>query len=1176
MWIKVFVKILLFTLLGVSFSIPGAAFVDTVEQYPTGSYTDFWTFADTHTGIGAATCTIVQHPTEYSSMHCLKLSGSTSAAGFTATPTLTTNDLIFENYAAFSMIDYDVSVSGTTSFSCQLINAAGTVVASYTQSSGYGGVYEIVATGTDVYLYQNGVDKGVINNGYYTEGVLCKLRLVNTHASHSGDDFGTHAYFYIDDISDGSAVGIFPAWNEYQAQLESTYRIQGYYQHTDYAYTINVVSAVDGLINSTTLNTSSGVCTWSIPALLEDNYGLYIIELVRESITLDQAYFVYYLSTDPIEYPEAIIAVTSNVGMTVSGANGVETVITNGETVYIFEEGSTDGEYPITCGIRNTPYTFTTTLTPILGHEHIVSVPITFTSLTNYYTVTLDGSDLPGACASGVLTVTGSFSDSETITIGLNTYEFESTGGVTSGNTEVDIEQDLDLTISALATAINTTGLANANIIIIGENAVLLRVNDGSEQQGYQTAFNISHFDGMEVDGSDLCFKDMGNNPIPFWLDAENSVAGSYYKGYVSVPANVDSIILEYATGTGAINSPFITFDQTAHVPTNLDTIAPFDFTGGGLESLAGWTYSGLEILQLTAMQGSYVGQLYVTGSTTGKYFEQAITIPNTDDSVYIHYWAKSWKPTSWGGTSAFYIDNVEKTNIPLDNGGHEYYYDVSAYKGTTITCKWRVYTANNNYDNGVAGQYDDIYITNSSTGTAYSKKYETVEPTFSEANPEERYLHVAALTCEDSANSVPTTETCANASWESNTLTGGYGGSKTTSTSAMWTISDWISGTAHVFSFTPDLTQPGVYGYVRDAETNTEVHAALVTVANESYSKSLMTDETGYYYTIGLVPGSVYTVRAQKLGYAATEPLAVTAQTGATTRKDLYLEPALTDGGGVYYASHYVRLIVVDKTWHKLNATMTVTSVNTTLCTDYTLGDDGAVTLQMTENIKYTIQTTYGGVTQTDYIMPAESLYYIIWDAGSSSLVPKQFYEFVTINVTKTEVDASTAFINVTYTDAKTNTDSVYFVLGQYANNGTFMELQTSQTFTGNSSTGFVVTNYLGETYAVKAYIVHGDFGSVTKNYAVAFGGNNLPFTGKALAYFGVFILFIVAFQFGKAEHASGAIMLNGIGWLFWYVGIFEAFGSGINGLMFGGLILATIYSLAAYINGRRREEGA
>ncbi|MCK9575921.1 MAG: DUF2341 domain-containing protein [Clostridia bacterium] len=1169
-----------------------SAWEDTVERYPTGSYTDYWA--------SSSDVTKTTYPSG-SSYHCLyfySYSGYTSSSsGVSHTATTSTNDYYYDDYMSMRVKQYTTTNNwgGQSYLRLKLISSEGITIANtllFSQTSSYAEsecLFEIVTTGGDIYLYKNGVFVSDIGDATSNS---CKIQL--DLYSYAELYAKTYAYLWIDDIScDGSCIGTPEVWNELSETIDYSSTIQAYDSYPTAIYTTSLYSITNtdnaGLVTSQNITTRSTDMSIN-RTLIGSNYGLYLLETTRDDTVLTSKYFYYDNLAAPTGYPETLFSASSDVAMEIRDADNNGGTISSDGSVYLYPDNDS-GIYPIRYTLSGAPYSFTANLNAVYGNELINSTPFTFSGLSNTYVATLDGESLSGTKASGTLVISQNATDGETVTIGDDVYEFESSGGVTSGNIQVDIGDNQSVTGANLAEKINSDGVTGVSASVIAgsgddnETAYYysdITITNNIEIDDYQAKVTIAYDDEMSEDFSNIRFFD-GETSIPYWVESKtNSTSAVVWipisdgsdiqcrwkiSGETVSESNIDSVMLFGDEFDGSSlntvkwnygGSPAVTSSQVQINGAGEYIISKTSFgTNTTLECkgiLANVNYHYLGYMPNA--EGSPLISLQFGYPTASTYNARAYTTSGVSTNIGSGYTGvHNWKICRTGSSSAvYYVDNslvsTHSTQIPSNSMPIILAQAPSASEGTST--------------------FDSVFV----------RQYAATEPTLSVGSIQTCTTSDAAsiIVVSDeygtTSNDIATTETCAGSEWGAETLLGGSGGSVVDTAIWEYEVTDWTSITNHIFSFSPDLTIPGVYGYVKDVSTQEGIAAVTVTITgtNTSY---VYTDENGFYYlTNGMELNKPYTVSAAKSGYEQGVTFSVTTTAGATSRKDLYLT-AEESTSGVYYAVHYVKLVVVDKSWHKLNATMTVSSANETLCTDMVLGTDGALSLQMTEDTKYKIQTTYNGLTQTDYITPSDDVYYIIWDATDATLVTEQFYEYINVDISKEITSPSEANINITYTDGKADTNSVSFILGQYAENGTFITLQTSSTFTANCSTGFTVTDYTGETYVIKANINHGTFGTITKYYSVSFTGSNLPFTGKALAYFAIFILFIVAFQFGKAEHASGAIMLCGVCWLFWYVGIFETFGTTINTTMFAGLSLATIYSLATYINEKRREEG-
>lgn len=81
-----------------------------------------------------------------------------------------------------------------------------------------------------------------------------------------------------------------------------------------------------------------------------------------------------------------------------------------------------------------------------------------------------------GCKALGILRLASNVADTETVTIGADVYEFNSTGGVTAGRIAVDVSsaQTPAVACPALVAAINTSGTEPVSALRITDNEILL------------------------------------------------------------------------------------------------------------------------------------------------------------------------------------------------------------------------------------------------------------------------------------------------------------------------------------------------------------------------------------------------------------------------------------------------------------------------------------------------------------------------------------------------------------------------------------------------------------------------------------------------------------------------------------------------------------------------------
>ncbi|MHB8101277.1 MAG: carboxypeptidase regulatory-like domain-containing protein [Methanosarcina sp.] len=380
------------------------------------------------------------------------------------------------------------------------------------------------------------------------------------------------------------------------------------------------------------------------------------------------------------------------------------------------------------------------------------------------------------------------------------------------------------------------------------------------------------------------------------------------------------------------------------------------------------------------------------------------------------------------------------------------------------------------------------------------------------------------------------------------------------------------LSMTAHNFNVTVNYTpSASIHGHVFGSDSGKGIQGGVAYLTWENLSMSRVTDSNGDFEFSNL-PSGVYTVQATATGYDPSPSLPITFN-GIAVFETIALKKTQT-----YYQPHYVKFKVTDQFLqaHFSGASVSVykdgSNMEDTPDFNGITGADGSVTFQLTQDERYTLVTTFEGNTQTDTLYPSDDTYYIIFSGTGYSLNPGQLYDHVSFNVTKDEIDSNNAYVNASVYDDEGKITAVHCVLGTTAKNGSFVPAQDggSQGLTGNySNKSFAVQDYLGNDFVVRITINHPEYGEVTKVYGVGFNGNHSPFSGsKELGYLCLFLIFTVAMMFGREHHASGSVLLCAFAWVFYFIGLFDGFGTAMEQSIFAGMIAATVFAIMALIN--------
>ncbi|MCK9575325.1 MAG: carboxypeptidase-like regulatory domain-containing protein [Clostridia bacterium] len=382
------------------------------------------------------------------------------------------------------------------------------------------------------------------------------------------------------------------------------------------------------------------------------------------------------------------------------------------------------------------------------------------------------------------------------------------------------------------------------------------------------------------------------------------------------------------------------------------------------------------------------------------------------------------------------------------------------------------------------------------------------------------------------------------------------------------------------IVTTTGSISGTGIAGCVYESQGLGDyqvVSGALATVYNDTYSVTKTTGSEGYYQVLGLSNGTYY-VSVKKTGYDTSDITPVNVTANEVTIQNIAIQAAQS-----YFAPTDCT-VKVKEHWYSFSGAPGITYAYYQNGDTATLGagttdSTGRFTMSDIEiGVRYRVVLTTDAGVQTEYIMPSSSelSFIIVLDLTEASLLPdSQFYDVVNVSVGKLVLNSTAASVTISWNGTDSNMTEVYYQIGQTANNGTFVVLDDyTETPTGTSgSHSFVVNDYLGQSYKVIVEFTEDSFGEVEKTYTVTFAGSTVPFIGgKALSYFGVFLVFIVAMMFGKAEHASGGLMVCGFSWFLWYLDVFTGFGSATNTTMAAGLIIGTVFALLAVVNEARK----
>lgn len=351
------------------------------------------------------------------------------------------------------------------------------------------------------------------------------------------------------------------------------------------------------------------------------------------------------------------------------------------------------------------------------------------------------------------------------------------------------------------------------------------------------------------------------------------------------------------------------------------------------------------------------------------------------------------------------------------------------------------------------------------------------------------------------------------------------------TNGSDTWNYSvSWNSQDSHSITFAPDYTLPGVWGYVKNSETQDAIKSATVSIKGNLTTNSLYTDDNGiYYYTLGMEAGQTYNVTASKTGYAAANPALVTTTEGATTRNDFYLDPA--SGEGIYYAPHSVTFTILENWYNYTGLPGVPYSVYDNIMDEEiktgSTDSKGQFTVkEMDGGTNYTITFSYNGRNITEYVEPGLSEYtFVLNEEGT---VHTYFNNWLSLTYSQNSTNAT-----VTYSSNKT-LSGAYLIAT--ASNGTITYNQVLTTQNGS----FYVPFSPGD-YSLQFHIEASDGSEASQVWTITNPATvnlfpiSYPAWLKNTLFTAVILIFLLAFGKSKNDIACGSVaVLTSLGYFF------------------------------------------
>ena len=335
-----------------------------------------------------------------------------------------------------------------------------------------------------------------------------------------------------------------------------------------------------------------------------------------------------------------------------------------------------------------------------------------------------------------------------------------------------------------------------------------------------------------------------------------------------------------------------------------------------------------------------------------------------------------------------------------------------------------------------------------------------------------------------------------------------------------------------------------GIFGYLIDATTGQPIQSAVITLSNNTWNCTQITDVDGLYQFMVDDREGTYCLTASATGYLNSPKLPIN-MTGINT--EINLKMVRTPD---YCAPHYVQIYVSTDSKERIYGCEVQI---------YTLNNDpnnekpnfcawtnkeGRANFHLTEGVTYKIVAiTPDGQRHTDTLTPDLDRYTITIPedatstvtipSGDTSSIPAKppIHTVISTNCTSEQINDTAAYINASYYDSTSQSSNLTFVLGTMSDGKIFAPLGISGTNDNVSkpigvvTDSFIVTNHCGNTYTVRISAQSQTYGTVCENINISFPNgspsNNVLYAGSNMSYFCVLILIIASLILSKTRKA-------------------------------------------------------
>jgi len=400
-------------------------------------------------------------------------------------------------------------------------------------------------------------------------------------------------------------------------------------------------------------------------------------------------------------------------------------------------------------------------------------------------------------------------------------------------------------------------------------------------------------------------------------------------------------------------------------------------------------------------------------------------------------------------------------------------------------------------------------------------------------------------------------------------------------------TLGNWSDTFSFLFTeVSPSVSGAAINGvvYFLSNGAPTPLADATVFIYNSTFTAQQTTGSNGYFLFQNLANGTVYYIKASLKDYQTSEIITINVSGVMTYNIQMKpVEPTFFENDKQYvlFTARYMFC------WSNCDvegATMTVYKYGE--ATPVQIGAEAnpkitdttgsaSFLLFKTQKYRITLVNASAGVSNEMTLYPKDTEYLWLITRSNDAFQDHDILEkdAIITTVSKSVINSTHAYINVTYNDTLTQTTNITIYLNQ--SNSTMLNSSNS---TGNMTVSFIVNNYQGKSYLIHFFGQHTEYGTIDYTYSVLFEKTDVGISGIPSAlwlWFGIGISFFVAAIFTASTVELGLIIVCGLNWVFVATGVYGAMGTvGLTRFVIA-LTLISVLAVMAYAKKQQTKEG-